>query len=445
MGKNNIETRGSVAIIGAGIAGLTAAYRLKQAGFTPTVFEASDYVGGRIKSFQRGDFLFDVGAFIYLGSYQEAIDLMHEVGLTDKLAKFEAYGAMPKNGDLKFLDLNKPVRTIVGTDYLSAGSKVKSLKLFWLLIKHWKNLNYHDATGIAEIDTDTVHSYCQRELNEELYEYLASVVVRGPWLTNPKNASIGQLLWTMKNFFKPYFYGLDTGMDALPRALAEHLDVRLSTRVGNVSDNGNKVEVSFSTAGADSKTEQFDRCLITTTTDQALAMYPQMNGVARDFYESAEYISSVNTHIGLSRRPENPATYIMTSPKENLDLCGVIVDHLKAAKRAPDHKGQMTVFCRHEWCLANMESSDQKVLDQVLAFLRPYYGDLSDSVEDVEIGRWRQVVPMMPEGRFKQVVAYEKSIDPTARVQLAGDLAPIGGVNAALVSGQSAARRIIEH
>ena len=49
----------------------------------------------------------------------------------------------------------------------------------------------------------------------------------------------------------------------------------------------------------------------------------------------------------------------------------------------------------------------------------------------------------MKQGRFKQIVAYEKSIDPAARVQFAGDLDPISGVNAALVSGRKAAERVI--
>src|SRR3990172_4640458 len=36
-----------IAVVGAGLAGLTAAYRLKQAGYAATVFEASEWVGGR--------------------------------------------------------------------------------------------------------------------------------------------------------------------------------------------------------------------------------------------------------------------------------------------------------------------------------------------------------------------------------------------------------------
>ena len=37
-------------IIGAGISGLVAAIELEKAGFTPLILEATDCVGGRVKS-----------------------------------------------------------------------------------------------------------------------------------------------------------------------------------------------------------------------------------------------------------------------------------------------------------------------------------------------------------------------------------------------------------
>ncbi len=431
-----------VAVVGAGIAGLTAAYRLKQAGHTPVVFESSDYVGGRIKSVRRGDFLFDIGAFIYLGSYQQSIHLMREVGLGSAMGPFDAYGAMPRDGQLNFLDFSKPLRTILGTGYISAGAKFKLLKLMRLLLRHWKDLNYEDASGIATIDTDSVRSYCERELGPELLEYIASVVIRGPWLADPGEASIAQLLWTMKNFFKPYFYGLDDGMDALPRALASHLEVRLDTTVTSVVDNGQSAAITWNAAGVESQ-DRFDACVLTATANQILELYPQVSGIQRQFFETTEYITCVNTHIALRQRPSNPATYIMASPKEQPALCGVIVDHLKARGRVPEGKGMITAFCTHDWCSANFETPDEQVLAAVLGFIKPYYGDLSSDVEDFIIGRWKRVVPIMREGRFKQVAAYQRSVDPRARVQFAGDLEPIGGVNAALVSGDAAARRII--
>jgi protoporphyrinogen oxidase len=173
-----------------------------------------------------------------------------------------------------------------------------------------------------------------------------------------------------------------------------------------------------------------------------LEIFPQVSGIAREFFESTEYITSVNTHLALRRRPSNPATYIMASPSEQTDLCGVIVDHLKARGRVPEGKGMITTFCRNEWGKANLETPDAQIIDQVLGFIKPYYGDLSNEIEDFMIGRWERVVPVMGQGRFKQVAQFQKSVDPQARLQFAGDLVPIGGVNAALVSGDVAGRRL---
>jgi len=65
-------------------------------------------------------------------------------------------------------------------------------------------------------------------------------------------------------------------------------------------------------------------------------------------------------------------------------------------------------------------------------------------VVDYEIGRWRNVVPIMRKGRFHAVDRFMRETDPNARVQLAGDIGPIPGVNGALVSGQAAGDRIVD-
>ena len=69
----------SVAIVGGGVAGLTAAYRLQQAGATPVLFEASNRWGGRM--FTQYDFY--KGMFCELGG--EFVDTDHED--LQKLAK----------------------------------------------------------------------------------------------------------------------------------------------------------------------------------------------------------------------------------------------------------------------------------------------------------------------------------------------------------------------
>ena len=61
-----------VLIIGAGIAGLTAAKVLKAAGKSVKILEGSDRIGGRVKTDEVDGFLLDHGFQVLLTAYPEA-------------------------------------------------------------------------------------------------------------------------------------------------------------------------------------------------------------------------------------------------------------------------------------------------------------------------------------------------------------------------------------
>ena len=60
-GRRSLERAREVVVIGAGPAGLTAAYQLTALGFCPTVVEADDVVGGIARTVQRDGWRFDIG------------------------------------------------------------------------------------------------------------------------------------------------------------------------------------------------------------------------------------------------------------------------------------------------------------------------------------------------------------------------------------------------
>jgi monoamine oxidase len=87
---------GTVAVVGAGLAGLTAAYRLKQAGVNATVYEASTRVGGRCWT-GRGAFadgqLYEHGGELIDNGHIDVKQLAQELGLDlDDLQQAEAAG-----------------------------------------------------------------------------------------------------------------------------------------------------------------------------------------------------------------------------------------------------------------------------------------------------------------------------------------------------------------
>ncbi|KAG8034170.1 hypothetical protein G9C98_001254 [Cotesia typhae] len=74
-----------VIIIGAGPSGIAAASRLIQNGFDVTIFEAENQIGGRICSFQMGEYMADLGAeWVHGEKDNVAFELAWPLGLLER-------------------------------------------------------------------------------------------------------------------------------------------------------------------------------------------------------------------------------------------------------------------------------------------------------------------------------------------------------------------------
>src|SRR4051812_45032147 len=74
-------TRTGVVIVGSGLAGVTAAYRLAKAGRRVTVLEAGSVLGGRTSSWVEEGMPVDSGLHKFLGIYRALPALLREVGV----------------------------------------------------------------------------------------------------------------------------------------------------------------------------------------------------------------------------------------------------------------------------------------------------------------------------------------------------------------------------
>jgi protoporphyrinogen/coproporphyrinogen III oxidase len=77
--------RRTVAVIGGGVAGLTAAFLLKDAGLAVTVLEGSPRLGGKLSVSEVGGVAVDAGAEALLARRPEGVGLIRELGLSAEL------------------------------------------------------------------------------------------------------------------------------------------------------------------------------------------------------------------------------------------------------------------------------------------------------------------------------------------------------------------------
>jgi oxygen-dependent protoporphyrinogen oxidase len=85
MTADDRADRRTVAVIGGGVSGLTAAFLLKDAGLAVTVLEGSPRLGGKLSVSEVGGVAVDAGAEALLARRPEGIGLIGELGLSGEL------------------------------------------------------------------------------------------------------------------------------------------------------------------------------------------------------------------------------------------------------------------------------------------------------------------------------------------------------------------------
>mmetsp|Transcript_1730 Transcript_1730/g.2567 ORF Transcript_1730/g.2567 Transcript_1730/m.2567 type:complete len:623 (+) Transcript_1730:120-1988(+) len=84
--KADPSQKKKVAVIGGGLAGLSCAKYLSDAGHEPTIYEARDVLGGKVSAWQDedGDWI-ETGLHIFFGAYPNVMNMFDELNIHDRL------------------------------------------------------------------------------------------------------------------------------------------------------------------------------------------------------------------------------------------------------------------------------------------------------------------------------------------------------------------------
>lgn len=125
-----------VAIVGAGISGLTAAYRLRQAGVEVVVLEREVVAGGKIRSSSQDGLTFDWGPNGFLSNAPNTLKLVEDLGLTPELepaAEIAKHRFIWQNGALHKLPGTPPAA--LATKLLTPFQKIRALLEYFVPAK----------------------------------------------------------------------------------------------------------------------------------------------------------------------------------------------------------------------------------------------------------------------------------------------------------------------
>jgi oxygen-dependent protoporphyrinogen oxidase len=167
----------AVAVVGAGIAGLTAAYRLKRKGYRVVVYEASERAGGVIRTERRDGYLAELGPNSMTAAGAAVAELVTQLGLD--ASRVEAQREAKKRYIVrkgKLVPLPTSPSQLLTTRLLSNGAK---LAIFGEPMVE---------PGDSPME-ESVATFVRRRFNQEVLDYVANPFVGGIFAGDPEQLS----------------------------------------------------------------------------------------------------------------------------------------------------------------------------------------------------------------------------------------------------------------
>ena len=208
----------AVAVIGAGIAGLTAAFRLKRHGIRVVVYESGERPGGVVRTERRDGYLADLGPNSMAPPSASTAMLLAELDLTGRLvpsAPDARHRYIVRRGKLIALPTSPP--ELLTTRLLSNAAK---LAVFGEPLT--------DA-GDSPVE-ESIAGFVRRRFNQELLDYVANPFVAGVFAGDPEQLSVRHAM--------PRLYAMEQSHGSVIKAMIQRGRARRSAEEGEGEQGG---------------------------------------------------------------------------------------------------------------------------------------------------------------------------------------------------------------
>jgi len=407
-----------VIIISAGLAGLTAAKVLKAAGKSIKILEASDRIGGRIKTDEVNGFLLDRGFQVLLTAYPEAKRFLDYKALD--LCKFDPGAViLSKAGVSSVGDPFRKPTTLIRTLLSTAGTFTDKLRMLKLKI----NLR---SKSIDEIFSDpqfsTIDYLKNKGFSSRIISQFFKPFMNGIFLEDQLSTSSRMFEFVFKMFSEGDAAIPAKGMGMIPAQLAAELssdELSFNQTVLEVENNQVKTNTGL-TYWAD---------FVIIATDQLHLPKPQNQNVTG-------FRSVTNIYFTAVKRPfEQPVIALNAVPGSLINNVA-IVDRISS-----DYSKHAEALVSLSLIGDHSKTSPAELQDKVINEMKFWY---PDAISWKHL-RTYHIHYALPNADEVSNDIGQTAIRLTANCFICGDHLLNGSINAAMKSGRLAAEAVINH
>ncbi len=433
-----------VAVVGGGVAGLTAAYELGRAGVDVVVLEGSDRIGGKLRLAEVDGTTTDVGAEALLARRPEATDLLADLGLGDSIVHpATTSAAIWTRGALRPMP-----RTVMGipadVDALMASGIVERPPV--------------SRPAPVPADDVSVGEFVRERVGDEVLERLVEPLLGGVYAGHADELSLAAAGAPIRELGDdllagaaaarpdelgaepvPVFAGVRGGVGRLPGALAEASGAAI--RTGAVAR-----EVRRSGAGwritLTGGHEDVDGVVVATPAPASARLLADVAPEAAFELADLSYASMAIVTFVIDEVLELPGSGFLVPPVDGTAIKASTFSSGKWGWLAESGRTVLRASVGRAGDTALLHQDDATVADVALADLRSALGHLPEPAGR-HVQRWGGALPQYAVGHLDRVEVIDHAIAAVPGLEVCGAAYRGVGVPAVIVSAHAAVQRLL--
>lgn len=437
-----------IAVIGSGIAGLSAAYDLKAAGHDVTVHERSDIPGGRMADRIVNGICTHTGASGFFSFNKEMLTLVDEVGLRDDLVEFrdDAFGTVVDNGD-KLYDIRLTFSPSYLLTHPAFGAKTKSRLALMLpdIVRARRRTDPCLMQTAVDLDDESVTDYVTRKVSSEFLENYVEPYFRAPGHWEPEWLSRGLFLSFMAHALGAKQLSFRLGIGQLTRTLAQRVTVRCNEEVRSIEPAEDGCSVRFCATDGAERVERYDLVVCAVEGSRVAALLPRE--ATPSLFADVRYTRGARVYYALSDRNfKDRSQWYTRRSASRLSLFGAFANDsiVPAGFVQPGYlQCELTPQLSEEIAREALQHRLDACVRDDVARIAP---ELHPRIVSCAEQWWDDMIPLWYPGFARKAAAFLESQDRArARIYFCGDYLSQPHAGAACASGRNVARTVIEH